>query len=172
MYTRVGRFLCRCYARQAPAQDPPERIPKRAKTPAFANVYAYEGAFDDIRHNDHYVTYVICSYVKNLKKQCVCACIRVPPSGDTQQNVAIGPPLLLKITQDGRKMAARWSKMAHDGSRWPEVAQDGLKLAPRWPQDGSQGGLGGGFRSMTSYKSEQLTINTCEHNVDIGFKPL
>ena len=44
-----------------------------------------------------------------------------PPEA-TQQNVAIGPPLLLKITQDGRKMAARWSKMAHDGSRWPEVA--------------------------------------------------
>ena len=82
------------------------------------------------------------------------------------------------MAQDGPKMVkmaprwSRWPKMAQDGPRWPggglRWPQVGLKLA----QHGSSDGLGGGFQSMTSYKNEQLAINTCEHNVDIGFKPL
>ena len=72
------------------------------------------------------------------------------------------------MAQDGPKMV----KMALVGPRWPggglRWPQAGLKLA----QHGSSDGLGGGFQSMTSHKNEQLAINTCEHNVDIGFKPL
>ena len=64
-------------------------------------------------------------------------------------------PRCLKMTEDGPKMAPRWP-------------QAGLKVT----QHGSSDGLGGGFQSMTSHKNEQLAINTCEHNVDIGFKPL
>ena len=52
-------------------------------------------------------------------------------------------PRKLKMAPRCPQDGPRWPKMAQDG---PEVAQDGLKLAPRWPQDGSQGGLGGGFR--------------------------
>ena len=65
------------------------------------------------------------------------------------------------------------------GPRSLKMAEDGPKMATRWPQagpkmaqDGSQGGLGGGFHSMTSYKNEQLTTNACQYNADIGFKPL
>ena len=69
-------------------------------------------------------------------------------------------------------MVASWPEMVLVGPRWPggglRWPQAGLKLA----QHGSLDGLGGGFQSMTSYKNEQLTINTCERNVDIGFKPL
>ena len=97
---------------------------------------------------------------------------RAPPSG------RYSTYSVLRWSQDG----SRWSqdgqdgpkmvKMAQDGPRWPggglRWPQAGLKLA----QHGSSDGLGGGFQSMTSYKNEQLAINTCEHNVDIGFKPL
>ena len=69
-------------------------------------------------------------------------------------------------------MVATWAEMALVGPRWPggglRWPQADLKLA----QHGSLDGLGGGFHSMTSYKNEQSMINTCEHNVDIGFKPL
>ena len=68
------------------------------------------------------------------------------------------------MAQDGQD-GLSWPKMAGGGLRWPQA---GLKLA----QHGSSDGLGGAFQSMTSHKNEQSTINTCEHNVDIGFKPL
>ena len=78
-------------------------------------------------------------------------------------------PRKLKMASRCPQDGPRWPKMAQDG---PEVAQDGPKLAPRWPQDGSHGGLGGAFRSMTSYKNEHLMTNACQYNADIGFKPL
>ena len=64
--------------------------------------------------------------LKTLKKQCICPCVRVLPSGDTQHLLSLGPLLRPKITQDGRKMAARWSQ---DGPRWPKMAQDGPEVA-------------------------------------------
>ena len=97
---------------------------------------------------------------------------RVPPSGGHSTYS------LLRWIQDGVrciKMAKdrpKMVKMSLVGPRWPGGAlrwpQAGLQLA----QHGSSDGLGGGFQSMTSHKNEQLAINTCEHNVDIGFKPL
>ena len=69
-------------------------------------------------------------------------------------------------------MVASWPEMVLVGPRWPggglRWPQAGLKLA----RHGSSDGLGGGFRSMTSHKNEQFVINTFEHNVDVGFKPL
>ena len=94
------------------------------------------------------------------------------PPVDTPHLLPFGPLLRLKITQDGGKVVATWVEMALVGPRCPggglRCLQAGLELA----QHGSSDGLGGGFQSMTSYKNEQLAMNTCEHNLDIGFKPL
>ena len=97
---------------------------------------------------------------------------RTAPPGDTQQIVFTVCCWTASCAKDNSRWTQGDPKMARDGLRWLggglRWPQAGLKLA----QHGSSDGLGGGFQSMTSYKNEQLTINTCEHNVDIGFKPL
>ena len=69
--------------------------------------------------------------------------------------------------QYGLKMV----KMAQDGLRWSGGGLGWLRAVLELARHGSLDGLRGGFQSMKSYKNEQSTINTWEHNVDTGFKP-
>ena len=140
-----------------------------SKTPAFAHVNAYVVILISYMEVVVMMMIYFCICLKIVKKQCICACKRAQPSGDTQHLLALGPYLGPMNMTRWPLDASRCPKMAQDG---PKVTQDGHKMAPRWPQDGPQGGLGGGFRSMTSYKNEHLTTNACQRHADIGFTPL
>ena len=71
-----------------------------------------------------------CICLKIVKKQCICACKRAQPSGDTQLVLALGSRFGFRKRQDDPTTAPIRAKMAEVG---PKVAQDVFKLAPMWP---------------------------------------